>query len=94
MKKLIYSFTFVLVLSGCGEPQEYRGGDFYSLEHCMLTISNEGNNGNKLRVNIDEPDRVIGSLDDGETWGCNLQQSGTRGYYWTGGYFVKEMDNE
>ena len=78
----------MLTVSACGEGNNtsVMNAEFRSLSGCLAGL--EKSSGYSLKINIDKPDKVVGSLANGKTFACEREVSGTKGVYYKGWYVV------
>lgn len=65
---------------------EVMGAQFRTMTACLSGI--EKSSGQKLKVVTDKPHEVSGLLSNGNGFGCQKKESGTKGTYFEGWYMV------
>ena len=68
------AFLGLSLLVGCGEPTHVMNGEFETLSKCLDRIKIIS--GATLKIFVDEPDMVSGTLTNGESFACQKEPPG------------------
>ena len=80
----------LLITFGCGESSQLMGAKFYSIQSCLVAMPTARMSGQKIKtIMTDKPHKVTGILANGEYFGCEREESGTRGIYYQGWFYEK-----
>ena len=82
------AFLGLSLLVGCGEPTHVMNGEFETLSKFLDRIKIIS--GATLKIFVDEPDMVSGTLTNGESFACQKRTSGTKGTFYHGWYTTRD----
>ena len=93
MNKIASCMTGVFLMSmlfacGDGSKEMIRQAEFTSMYSCLAGLRNDS--GLKLEVIRDTRELVSGTLSNGKAFGCEKKESGTKGNYYVGWYYVAD----
>ncbi|HGY1116626.1 TPA: hypothetical protein ACNUX9_003493 [Providencia rettgeri] len=76
----------LLVVPFSISASDVMSADFKSMNDCLLGI--QAASGKSLEIVTDKPNSVSGFLSNGKGFGCDRKESGTKGVYYNGWFFV------
>lgn len=77
----------VLFASGAGNAADAMNAEFSTMAKCLEGIKKSS--GQELKIVTDKPSEVSGFLANGQGFGCQRTESGSKGTYYRGWYMVK-----
>ncbi|MGZ5491203.1 MAG: hypothetical protein ACXW2E_12755 [Nitrososphaeraceae archaeon] len=92
--KLFVLFTFLVLIQGCNERDEFiMERNFSSLPECLSAMEDVSQG--PIKIVIDTPELVTGNLANQENFGCERMNTGTQSIYFYGYYYVlRETQSE
>ncbi|MDL2105228.1 hypothetical protein QQJ69_19020 [Proteus mirabilis] len=84
--KKIFILSFCCFVSIKALAGDAMNAEFRTLPECLAAI--QKNSGESLKIVTDKPNVVSGFLSNGQPFGCERKESGTKGIYFHGWYYI------